>query len=114
MAPDTARAVFVTVTFTFYLLRLPLLLNLAPSEAAPQQCFDSFTAHGGQGGRGPCLQASSRGLGLRVGGEGADTEAGGAAGLFVPHRSGDVEVRPRRVADEFLEKERGGDRAWGW
>ena len=65
------------------------------------------------GARGPCLQASSlRGLGLRVGGEGADTEAGGAAGLFIPHRSGDVEVRPRRVADEFLEEERGGDRAW--
>jgi hypothetical protein len=64
------------------------------------------------GGIQACLQASSRGLGLRVGGEGADAEAGGAAGLLIPHRSGDVEVRPRRVADEFLEEERGGDRAW--
>ena len=44
------------------------------------------------------------GLGLRIGGEGADAEAGGAACLVIPHRAGDVEVRPRRVADELLEE----------
>ena len=47
-------------------------------------------------------QASSRGLCLRIGGEGADAEAGGAACLVIPHRPGNVEVRPRRVADELL------------
>ena len=55
--------------------------------------------------------ANSQGLGLRIGGEGADAEAGGAACLLIPHRPGDVEVRPRRVADELLEEECGGDRA---
>ena len=46
--------------------------------------------------------ANSQGLGLRIGGEGADAEAGGAACLVIPHRPGNVEVRPRRVADELL------------